>query len=159
MTKNRQKLNCAKFFEKFKNCYFFWFFRRRCLKISSEGTKNNQKKISSCFREICEFVFKKSKKKPTPNFGEIFWKKEHSDFFPRIFQNKMQKHIFKGTEKIKKNYEVVFKIWAKKKSGPTIHPIPSHPSVNKKWRGSLVPRREYWARVLKGWNTVYGKFT
>ena len=133
--KNRQKLNCAKFFEKFKNCYFFWFFLRRCLKISSEGTKNNQKKISSCFREICEFVFKKSKKKPTPNFGEIFWKKEHSDFFPRIFQNKMQKHIFKGTEKIKKNYEVVFKIWAKKKSGPTIHPIPSHPihpSVNMK---------------------------
>ena len=37
----------------------------------------------------------------------------------------MQKHIFKGTEKIKRNYEVVFKIWAKKKSGPTIHP--SHP--------------------------------
>ena len=36
----------------------------------------------------------------------------------------MQKHIFKGTEKIKKKYEVVFKIWAKKKSGPTI------PSVN-----------------------------
>ena len=164
MTKNRQKLNCAKFFEKFKNCFFFWFFLSRCLKISSEGTKNNQKKISSSFREICEFVFKKSKKKPTPNFGEIFWKKEHSDFFPRIFQNKMQKHIFKGTEKIKKNYEVVFKIWAKKKKWtdhpihPSIHPsIPSiHPSVNKNWRGRLVPRCGILGESTeKGWNTVW----
>ena len=38
----------------------------------------------------------------------------------------MQKHIFKGTEKIKKNYKVVFKIWAKKKKW-TDHPI--HPSI------------------------------
>ena len=81
----------------------------------------------------------------------------------------MQKHIFKGTEKIKKNYEVVFKIWAKKKSGPTIHPIhpiPSHPihpipsSVNKIiGGGAWYPVAGYWARVVKGWNTVHGKFT
>ena len=74
LTKNRQKLTCSKFFDKIKNFYFFWFFHKRCLKKSSEGSKNNQKKISRCFREICEFVFKKSKKKPTPDFGEIFWK-------------------------------------------------------------------------------------
>ena len=70
--KNAQKFKCATFFEKFKNCFFFLFFRRRCLKKSSEGTKNNQKKILSCFREICEFMFIKSKKKPTPDFGENF---------------------------------------------------------------------------------------
>ena len=47
----------------------------------------------------------------------------------------MQKHIFKGTEKIKKNYEVVFKIWAKKKSGPTIpsHPFRQYESGQKAW--------------------------
>ena len=36
-----------------------------------------------------------------------------------------------GTEIIKKNYVVVFKIWAKKKSGPT---IPSHPIRQKNRR-------------------------
>ena len=40
----------------------------------------------------------------------------------------MKKQIFKGSETIKINYEVVFKILVKKKSGPTIHPShPSHP--------------------------------
>ena len=148
------------FLTKLKFDFFFWFFSKRCLFHSSEGTQNNQKKISSCFREICEFVFKKSKKKPTPDFGEIFWKKEHSDFFSRIFQKQLQKHIFKGTEKIKKNYEVVFKIWAKKKvDRPSIPSHPSHPSINKIGGGAWYPVAEYWARVLKGWNTVHGKFT
>ena len=61
----------------------------------------------------------------------------------------MQKHIFKVTETIKKNYEVVFKIWLKKKKW-TDHPshpipsIPSHPSVNTRRRGRLVPRGWIW---------------
>ena len=124
MTKNRPKLNCATFFEKFKNCYFFWFFRWRCLKNSSEGTKNNQKKISSCFREICEFMFKKSRKKINPRFWRNFLKKRTFRFFPANITKNVQKHIFKGSETTKKSYVVIFKIWAKRKKVDR----PSHPS-------------------------------
>ena len=102
MTKNRQKLNCAKFFEKFKNCYFFWFFRRRCLKISSEGTKNNQKKISSCFREICEFVFRKSKKNQPPILAKLFEKKNIPIFFREYSKNNFRNIYFRDLKKLKK---------------------------------------------------------
>ena len=83
LTKNRQKLTCSQVFEKFENCFFTWFFRRRCLIISSEGTKNNQKKISSCLREICKF--RKIGKKPTPVFCEIFWNIFFLSFLQKIF--------------------------------------------------------------------------
>ena len=45
----------------------------------------------------------------------------------------MQKQIFKGSETIKINYEVVSKIWAKKKSGPTIPSIRQYESGQKAW--------------------------
>ena len=35
------KKSCAKFFDKFKNFYFFRVFLRKCLKNSSKGTRNN----------------------------------------------------------------------------------------------------------------------
>ena len=57
----------------------------------------------------------------------------------------MQKHIFKGTEKIKKNYGVVFKIWGKKKVDRPSHP--SHPSVNIKNGG--VKKRDKPYEFLK----------
>ena len=122
MTKNRPKLNCATFFEKFKNCYFFWFFLRLCLKNSSEGNKNNQKKISRCFREICEFLFKKSRKKPTPDFGEIFWKKEHSDFFS-FFRRRCLKLSSEGTKNNQKKISSCFReicefVFRKSKKNP-----------------------------------------
>ena len=57
----------------------------------------------------------------------------------------MQKHIFKGTETIKKNYVVVFKIWAKKKvdrpSHP-IHPIRQYESGQKAWEPGGVGESE-----------------
>ena len=88
-----EKKTCEIFWQKKKIDFFFDFFSKRCSFYSSEGTKSNQKKLSSCFRESCEFMFKKSKKKPTPHFREIFWKKENSNFFPRIFQ-KMCRNIY-----------------------------------------------------------------
>ena len=66
---------------------FFLFFLRRCLKKSSEGSKNNQKKISSCFREICEFMFKKSKKNQPPILTNFFEKKNILILF-REYSNK-----------------------------------------------------------------------
>ena len=66
--------------------FFFKNFLKTCLNKSSKGTKNNQKKILSSFREIWEKLEKFFAKKGIFDFDEIFWKKEHSDFFLRIFQ-------------------------------------------------------------------------
>ena len=105
------------------------------------------------------------------HFQVSFVKKWTFRFFSANIPKNVQKHIFKGTEKIKKNYEVVFKIWAKKKSGPTIHPIPSHPipshsihpshpSIKKSAGAPGTPLRdtgrEYWERLeyclnVEGW--------
>ena len=138
MTKNRRKLTCSKFFEKFKNCFFFWIFRRRCLKKSSEGTKNNQKKISSSFREICEFMFKKSKKNQPPILAKIF---EKSNFFLIfwVFCKKYLETHFKSIRTSLKKISSSFRDMGQKKkvARPSIHPIPS---VNTSWRGRLVPR-------------------
>ena len=81
------------------------------------------------------------------DLGEIFEKKNIPIFSANIPKD-VQKHIFWGTEIIKKNYVVVLKIWTNKKSGPTILSIhPPHPSIKNR-RGLLVPRggstcREY----------------
>ena len=133
MTKNRPKLNCATFFEKFKNCFFFfWFFLRRCLKNSSEGTKNNQKKISSCFRENCEFMFKKSREKNQPPILAKFFEK--SNFF-KIFWFFRKKYLETHSKRIRNRFEKIVSslrdISSKKKKLPD-HPIPSIPSVTLK---------------------------
>ena len=67
--------------------FFSENFPKICISNSSMGTKNNQKKIFSSFREIWEKLEKIFAKKGIFDFDEIFWKKEHSDFFLRIFQN------------------------------------------------------------------------
>ena len=84
---------------------------------------------------------------PCKNFREKggcwFWrnilKKRIFRFFSANIPKNVQKQIFKGTEIIKKKYVVVFKIWAKKKSGPTIpsHHIPS--PVNKRGENAWEP--------------------
>ena len=71
--------------------FFYWkdfrfFFLKLCLHNSSKRTKNNQKKTLSSFWEIWEKLEKNFAKKGIFDFGKIFWKKEHSDFFLRIFQ-------------------------------------------------------------------------
>ena len=78
---------------------------------------------------------KKVEKKINPRFWRNFLKKRTFRFFFANIPKNVQKQIFKGSETIKKNYVVVFKIWAKKKKW-TDHPIPSHPSsVSKKIGG------------------------
>ena len=46
--------NCAKFFTKNKIFWIFRVFLRKCLKNSSKGTRDNEKKILSSFRDIPE---------------------------------------------------------------------------------------------------------
>ena len=65
------KKKVAKFFDK-KTFDFFWNFFKRCLNKFSKGTKNNEEKISSSFREIWEILEKKVEKKGILDFGEIF---------------------------------------------------------------------------------------
>ena len=83
----------------------------------------------------------KVEKKINPRFWRNFLKKRTFRFFFANIPKNVQKQIFKGSETIKKNYEVVFKIWAKKKwtDHPSIPSIPSHPSIKNR-RGRLVPR-------------------
>ena len=88
-----KKKKLRNFLTKLKFDFFFNFFFKRCLYHSSVGTKNNEKKLLSSFREIWEILEKIFEKKVVVDFGEIFWKKEHSDFFPRIFQ-KMCRNIY-----------------------------------------------------------------
>ena len=69
MTENRPKLTCSKFFEKFK-IVFFGFFSKRCLKMSSEGTKNNQKKYQVVFEKFPNLC-SKNRKKTNPQLGYV----------------------------------------------------------------------------------------
>ena len=66
-----KKSSCAKFFDKINFFSFFDFVAGNVLKSFLREQKQSEK-ISSFFREICEFMFKKSKKKSTPDFDEIF---------------------------------------------------------------------------------------
>ena len=72
--------------------------------MSSKGTKNNEEKILRSFREIWKILEKIFEKKGIFDFGEIFWKKEHSDFFSANIPKDVQKHILWGSETIMKNY-------------------------------------------------------
>ena len=71
---------------------FFLEYSKTCLKTSTKGTKNNEKKILSSFREIREILAKIFTKKGDFDFGEIFWKREHSDFFFENIPNDVEKH-------------------------------------------------------------------
>ena len=51
---------------------FFLEYSKTCLKTSTKGTKNNEKKILSSFREIREILAKIFTKKGDFDFGEIF---------------------------------------------------------------------------------------
>ena len=116
MTKNRQKLNCATFFEKFKNCYFFWIFAKKnrnvlffkifrpnkqppfswkFLKGFLKFLENYSIYFPHCFcplRRVIKTSFEKKSKKKS-NF--IFVKKFRKFFFDEIWK------IFKGISLIK----------------------------------------------------------
>ena len=71
--------------------------------MSSKGTKNNDEKILSSFHEIWKILEKIFEKKGIFDFGEIFWKKEHSDFFLRIFQKTCKNIYYGGLKPLWKN--------------------------------------------------------
>ena len=125
-----KKRNLRNFLTKNKIDFFFYCFLERCNFHSSKGTKNNEEKIFSSFREFWEILEKNLEKKGIFDFGEFFWKKELSDFFSGNISKDLQKHILWGSETIMKNYQVVLRYGPKKKvdrpSHPS-HPIPSHP--------------------------------
>ena len=71
----------AKFFDKIKMRFFFYFFFKRCLNHSSKGTKNNEENISSSFREIEKSLKKFTKKKWVMILAKYFEKKNIPIFF------------------------------------------------------------------------------
>ena len=135
MTKTRPKLNCATFLKNLKTVNFYDFFSEDVLKTLLRGPKTNRKKYQFVFEKFVNLC-SKSRKKINPRFWRNFLKKRTFRFFFANIQKNVQKQIFKRSETIKKNYEVVFKIWVKKKKW-TDHPIPSIPSIRqyKKLRG------------------------
>ena len=52
MKKSPKNPNCSKLYEKNKICIFSQNFVQKCVLTSSKGTRKNQKKISSSFRDI-----------------------------------------------------------------------------------------------------------
>ena len=145
------------FAKKNKLCEIFWVqnisiffsqnFLKDVLKSLLRGPKAMGKKYWVVFEKF-EKLKKKKAKKTKPRFWRNFLKKKHSVFFFQNMSKEVQKHIFKGTERIEKKYWVVSKIWSKKKSWSTIHPS-IHPSTRqyKKSRGSK--KDDY---QLKKWN-------
>ena len=96
MTKNKKKLNCAKFFDKNKIRFFFNFFFKRCLYHSSVGTKNNEKKLLSSFREIREILEKFSRKRWLLILGKYFEKKNIPIFFREYSKKCAETYILRN---------------------------------------------------------------
>ena len=78
MTKNGPKLTCSKFFEKFKNCFFFDFLAKDVLKSLLRGPKTIRKKYQVVFEKFANQCLKKWKKNQPPILATIF---ELSNFF------------------------------------------------------------------------------
>ena len=128
MTKNRRKLTCSKFFEKFKNCFFFEFFAEDVLKSLLRGPKTIRKKYQVVFEKFANLC-SKNRKKTNPRFWRKFLKNLIFFKFFEFFAKNILKHILKVYEPVWKKYRVVFEIWAKKKKLPDHPSIPSHPSI------------------------------
>ena len=97
--KTLKKSNCANFFTKI---IFFTVFDRKYVLTSSKGTRNHEKKILSSSREIWEILVKISPQKGLCDFGDFFRKKEHSDFFLRIFQKICRNIYFQKLKQLRK---------------------------------------------------------
>ena len=107
----RKKRSCS-ILEKKNPIFFFSEFSKRCLKHSSKGTKNNELKILSCFRDIWEifvkmyfFVKKKSCSK--------FFEKRIFRFFSRNFPKDVLKTLLTGRKAMNWKYGVVIEIFEK----------------------------------------------
>ena len=74
MTKNRPKLTCSKFFEKFKNCFFFDFLAKDVLKSLLRGPKTIRKKYQVVFEKFANLCSKNRKKNQPPILAKIFEK-------------------------------------------------------------------------------------
>ena len=139
--------------------FFFKNFFKTCLYNSSKGTKNNQKKIFSSFREIWEKLEKIFAKKGIFDFDEIFWKKNIPIFFWEYSKTRAEpsfKSYKKSYEKLSSSFQDISK--KKKVDRPSIHPIhPSiRPSVNIKNRERKKGR--FSIRNLKSKKWVGGEY-
>ena len=95
MTKNREKLNCAKFFAKFKNCYFFDFFAEDVLKSLLRGPKTIRKKYLVVFEKFANLCSKSRKKNQPPILAKFFEKKNIPIFFREYSKNNCRNIYFK----------------------------------------------------------------
>ena len=98
------KKKLAKYFDKNKIRFFFvFFFQKMSFCHSSKGTKNNEKNISSSFREIEKSLKKFSKKKWSMILAKYFEKKNIPIFFLRIFQKMCRNIYFRELKQLRKN--------------------------------------------------------
>ena len=97
------------FLKNLKIVIFFDFFSEDVLKTLLRGPKTIRKKYQVVFEKFANLCSKSRKKNQPPILTKFFEKKNIPIFFANIPKN-VQKQIFKGSETIKKNYEVVFKI-------------------------------------------------
>merc|ERR1711872_781685 len=97
------KKNLRNFLTKIKFDFFFYFFFKRCIYHSSKGTKNNEKNISSSFREIEKSLKKFSKKKWSMILAKYFEKNNIPIFFLRIFQKMCRNIYFRELKQLRKN--------------------------------------------------------
>ena len=109
------KKKLAKFFDKKKIDFFLIFFPKDVVFTLLRGPKTIRKKYQVVFEKFANLC-SKNRKKTNPPFSRNILKKRKFQFFSANIPKNVQKHIFKESETIKKNYVVVFKIWVKKKS-------------------------------------------
>ena len=95
------------------------------LKTLLWGPKTMRKKYWVVFEKFEKFLQKFSRKRGVSILAKFFEKENIPIFFRELLKN-CGKTSWKGSETIRKNYLVVFKIWATKKK-LTDHP--SHPSI------------------------------
>ena len=107
-----RKKKVVRFFLKKNIPFFFSEFSKRCLKNSSKGTKNNELKILSGFRDIWEIFVKMyffAKKKSCSKFFEI----RIFRFFSRNFPKDVPMLFLRGRKTINWKCWVVFEILEK----------------------------------------------
>ena len=98
------------------------------------------KKYCVVFEKFEKFLWKCTQKD-----GFLFWQnclKNRTFWFfsPNIPEHK-KIPLLTGPKTVRKRYQVVFKIWAKKEvERPSVPSHPSIPSVNTRWLGRLIPR-------------------
>ena len=111
----------------------FFFSTKAVWSNLSKGNKNNREEILSSFWKIWEILVKLFVKKRCLISENFFEKNNISIFFSENIPKYVENHLLRDPETIKKKYQIVFKIWAKKKKKDRpVHHTFFLPSVNVK---------------------------